>query len=78
KKVRIFLVTGSPEDTESAAPRLSSERWQEAEGCLLVYGGDAQLPPDENVLSVLRQLRPRQPLTGIVQIVHTDAFPDEQ
>ncbi|MGN5575480.1 ImcF-related family protein [Enterobacter sp. Lyrl_3] len=78
KKVRIFLVTGSPEDTESAAPRLSSEHWQEAEGCLLVYGGDAQLPPDENVLSVLRQLRPRQPVTGIVQIVHTDAFPDEQ
>lgn len=78
KKIRIFLVTGSQDDTESAAPGLSSERWQEAEGYLLVYGGDGQLPPDESVLSVLRQLRPRLPLTGIVQIVNTEAFPDEQ
>ncbi|MCW2457607.1 UNVERIFIED_ORG: type VI secretion system protein ImpL [Rahnella aquatilis] len=77
KKISIFLVMGSQDDTQSAAPRLSSERWQEANGYLLIYGGDAQLPPDESVLSVLRQLRPRQPLTGIVQIVNTNAFPDE-
>ncbi|ARZ81307.1 ImcF-related family protein [Enterobacter hormaechei] len=75
RKVRLLLVTGNPDDVQKAAPGLCHDLWQEGDGNVLIYGGDAQSLPDEIFLSKLKRLRPGQPVDGIVQVMSTSALP---
>lgn len=77
RKVRLLLVMGNPEDVEKAAPGLRHDLWQEGDGNVLIYGGDAQSLPDENFLSKLKRLRSRQPVDGIIQVMSTSALPTD-
>ncbi|HBM7664763.1 TPA: type VI secretion protein VasK [Enterobacter cloacae subsp. cloacae] len=77
RKVRLLLVTGNPDDVQKAAPGLCHDLWQEGDGNVLIYGGDAQSLPDEIFLSKLKRLRPGQPVDGIVQVMSTSALPTD-
>lgn len=76
-KVRLLLVTGNTDDVQKAAPGLCHDLWQEGDGNVLIYGGDAQSLPDEIFLSKLKRLRPCQPVDGIVQVMSTSALPTD-
>ena len=77
RKVRILLVMGNPDDVQKAAPGLSHDLWQEGDGNVLIYGGDAQSLPDEIFLSKLVHLRSGQPIDGIIQVMSTSALPTD-
>ena len=77
RKVRLLLVTGNPDDVQKAAPGLCHDLWQEGDGNVLIYGGDAQSLPDEIFLSKLKRLRPGKPVDGIVQVMSTSALPTD-
>jgi type VI secretion system protein ImpL len=66
-KVRLLLVVGEEEAVEAIAPGLSAARWLEGEGVMLLHGGSLR---DEScrtgVFGLLKQLRPRAPLDGVV------------
>ncbi|WP_336666947.1 ImcF-related family protein [Enterobacter mori] len=77
RKVRLLLVTGNPDDVQKAAPGLCHDLWQEGDGNVLIYGGDAQSLPDEIFLSKLKRLRSGQPVDGIIQVMSTSALPTD-
>lgn len=77
RKIRILLVQGSDDDIEKAVPGLARDLWQESEGCVLIHGGDARLPPDKSFFTALKQIRPRRPLDGIVQVMNTITLPTD-
>lgn len=77
RKIRILLVQGNDADIEKAVPGLKHDLWQESDGIVLIHGGDAGAPPDEAFLQAVRQLRPRRPLDGVVQVVNTVGLPSE-
>ncbi|MDN0108887.1 ImcF-related family protein [Yersinia rochesterensis] len=74
-KVRILLVQGESADIEKAVPGLTRDVWQEGDGIVLIHAGDVQSPPDDTFLSALKQVRPRRPLDGIVQVLDTGSLP---
>ncbi|MFZ1874052.1 MAG: ImcF-related family protein [Chania sp.] len=75
RKVRILLVQGDDSDIELAVPGLCRDRWQEGDGMVLIHAGDAQMQPNEAFLAELKQVRPRRPLNGIVQVFNTTYLP---
>lgn len=75
RKVRILLVQGDKEETEQVAPGLCQDLWQEADGSLLIYGGDGCSPADVFFSASLKRLRSGNPLDGIVQILDSAALP---
>ena len=77
-KVRLLLVMGNPDDVQKAAPGLCHDLWQEGDGNVLIYGGDAQSLPDEIFLSKLKRLRSGQPIDGIIQVISTSALPTDR
>ncbi|WP_054180872.1 ImcF-related family protein [Trabulsiella odontotermitis] len=77
RRVRLFLVMGNPDDVKKAAPGLCHDLWQEGDGNVLIYGGDAQSLPDEIFLSKLKRLRSGQPVDGIIQVMNTSALPTD-
>lgn len=77
RKVRLLLVMGNPDDVQKAAPGLCHDLWQEGDGNVLIYGGDAQSLPDEIFLSKLKRLRSGQPVDGIIQVMSTSALPTD-
>lgn len=77
RKVRLLLVMGNPDDVHKAAPGLCHDLWQEGDGNVLIYGGDAQSLPDEIFLSKLKRLRSGQPVDGIIQVMSTSALPTD-
>ncbi|ENF6424534.1 type VI secretion protein VasK, partial [Salmonella enterica] len=77
RKVRLLLVMGNPDDVQKAAPGLCHDLWQEGDGNVLIYGGDAQSLPDEIFLSKLKRLRPSHPVDGIVQVLSSSALPTD-
>lgn len=77
-KVRLLLVMGNPDDVQKAAPGLCHDLWQEGDGNVLIYGGDAQSLPDEIFLSKLKCLRSGQPIDGIIQVISTSALPTDR
>lgn len=77
RQVRVLLVMGTPDDVMKAAPGLCHDLWQEGDGNILIYGGDAQSLPDDVFLSKLRRLRSGNPVDGIVQVMNTAALPTE-
>ncbi|XBS69965.1 ImcF-related family protein [Acerihabitans sp. KWT182] len=66
RKTRIFLLIGEMEQAEALAPGLANDHWLEGDGTLLLWGGDASVEPDEELMVRLRALRRRRPLDGIV------------
>lgn len=68
RKVRLLLVMGNPDDVQKVAPGLCHDLWQEGDGNVLIYGGDAQSLPDEIFLAKLKRLRSGQPVDGIIQV----------
>ncbi|WP_411704061.1 ImcF-related family protein [Edaphovirga cremea] len=77
RKIRILLVQGNDDDIEKAVPGLTRDLWQESEGCVLIHGGDAQSQPEKAFFTTLKQIRPRCPLDGIVQVMNTSALPTD-
>ena len=77
RKVRLLLVMGNPDDVHKAAPGLCHDLWQEGDGNVLIYGGDAQSLPDEIFLSKLKRLRSGLPVDGIIQVMSTSALPTD-
>jgi len=77
RKVRILLVMGNPDEVHKAAPGLCADLWQEGDGNVLIYGGDAQSLPDEIFLSKLKRLRSGHPVDGIVQVLNSSALPTD-
>ncbi|WBU50075.1 type VI secretion protein VasK [Kosakonia pseudosacchari] len=77
RKVRLLLVMGNSEDVQKASPGLCHDLWQEGDGNVLIYGGDAQSLPDEIFLSKLKRLRSGQPVDGIIQVMSTSALPTD-
>ncbi|MCW5004382.1 type VI secretion protein VasK [Enterobacter roggenkampii] len=77
RKVGLLLVMGNPDDVQKVAPGLCNDLWQEGDGNVLIYGGDAQSLPDEIVLSKLKRLRSGQPVDGIIQVMSTSALPTD-
>lgn len=77
RKVRLLLVMGNPDDVHKAAPGLCHDLWQEGDGNVLIYGGDAQSLPDEIFLSKLKRLRSGQPVDCIIQVMSTSALPTD-
>ncbi|HFV5790253.1 TPA: type VI secretion protein VasK, partial [Escherichia coli] len=76
-KVRLLLVMGDPDVVRKAAPGLCHDLWQEGDGYVLIYGGDAQSLPDEIFLSKLKRLRSGQPVDGIIQVMSISALPTD-
>ncbi|EAU4681511.1 type VI secretion protein VasK [Salmonella enterica subsp. diarizonae] len=76
-KVRLLLVMGNQDDVHKAAPGLCHDLWQEGDGNVLIYGGDAQSLPDEIFLAKLKRLRSGQPVDGIIQVMRTSALPTD-
>ncbi|ENC0944771.1 type VI secretion protein VasK, partial [Escherichia coli] len=77
RKVRLLLVMGDPDVVRKAAPGLCHDLWQEGDGYVLIYGGDAQSLPDELFLSKLKRLRSGQPVDGIIQVMSISALPTD-
>ncbi|TKI02608.1 ImcF-related family protein [Martelella alba] len=75
RKVRVLLVMGNKDEVQKIAPGLCRDLWQEGDGHVLVYGGDAQSLPDDVFLSTLKRLRSGSPLDGIIQVMNTTALP---
>ncbi|MCP6434896.1 IcmF-related protein, partial [Klebsiella pneumoniae] len=73
----LLLVMGNQDDVHKAAPGLCHDLWQEGDGNVLIYGGDAQSLPDEIFLSKLKHLRPDHPLDGIIQVMNTSTLPTD-
>ncbi|WP_396673371.1 ImcF-related family protein [Morganella psychrotolerans] len=65
---RYLLITGTPAAVEKLAPGLTREHWQEADGTLLIWGGDVLSVTDEPLIRTLKQLRRRRPLDAIIWV----------
>lgn len=75
-KVRLLLVQGSNSDIEKVVPGLTRDLWQESDGIVLIHGGLPESVPDDEFLSVLKEVRPQRPLDGVVQVMNAAALPD--
>ena len=77
RKVRILLVVGNRDEVQKAVPRLCQDLWQDSDGNVLIYAGDAQTLPDEVFLSKIKSLRSGNPVDGIVHVMNTAALPTD-
>ncbi|WP_061709051.1 ImcF-related family protein [Pseudenterobacter timonensis] len=77
RQVRILLVMGNKDEIQKVVPGLCCDLWQEGDGNVLIYGGDAQSKPDEIFLSRLKHLRSGKPVDGIIQVINTSALPTD-
>ena len=75
-KVRLLLVQGTDSDIEKVVPGLKRDHWQESDGIVLIHGGLAESVPDDEFLSVLKEVRTQRPLDGVVQVMNAVALPD--
>src|SRR5690606_34111519 len=70
-KVTIVLLCGHAELVEQVAPGLSRQRWLEADGRLLLWGGEQFDSMDDELMHAVKKLR-RRPLDALVWV--TDAW----
>ncbi|WP_423250615.1 ImcF-related family protein [Citrobacter gillenii] len=80
-KTRILLVMGDASQVDQLVPKLTSQRWAEGDGVVLIWGGDLADTPDVTLFNAIRKLH-RRPLDGAVWVgnhfqqqdvlVHTD------
>ena len=71
-KVNAVLLCAPAALAEQLAPSLTTQRWLEADGRLLLWGGESADNIDLEVLSALKKLRRRRPLDAVVWA--TDAY----
>lgn len=76
-QVRILLVMGNKDEVQKAVPGLCCDLWQEGDGNVLIYGGNAQSLPDEIFLSRLKHLLSGKAVDGIIQVINTSALPTD-
>ncbi len=69
-KTRILLVMGDVIQVELLVPKLTSLRWVEGDGVVLIWGGTLTEPPDVSLFDAIRKLH-RRPLDGIVWVTPT-------
>lgn len=55
---------------ELLVPKLTSLRWVEGDGVVLIWGGTLTEPPDVSLFDAIRKLH-RRPLDGIVWVTPT-------
>lgn len=75
-KVRLLLVQGTDNDIEKVVPGLKRDHWQESDGVVLIHGGLPESLPDDEFLSVLKEVRTQRPLDGVVQVMNAAELPD--
>lgn len=69
-KTRILLVMGDASQVEQLVPKLTSLRWVEGDGVVLIWGGELIETPDVTLFDAIRKLH-RRPLDGIVWVTPT-------
>jgi type VI secretion system protein ImpL len=69
-KTRILLVMGDASQVELLVPKLTSLRWVEGDGVVLIWGGRLTETPDVTLFDAIRKLH-RRPLDGIVWVTPT-------
>lgn len=69
-KTRILLVMGDASQVELLVPKLTSLRWVEGDGVVLIWGGGLTETPDVTLFDAIRKLH-RRPLDGIVWVTPT-------
>ena len=75
--VRILLVAGHRDEVQKVSPGLCQDLWQEGDGNLLLYAGEAQAAPDVDFIAVLKRLRAARPADGMVQVLDCSALPSD-
>ncbi|VVP58971.1 hypothetical protein PS870_05945 [Pseudomonas fluorescens] len=66
RKVRLLLVIGEPDQIEAIAPGLSTKRWLESQGTVLLWGGSAQSTLDQSFPEQWAGLSRWRALDGVV------------
>ncbi|MEG2434417.1 MAG: hypothetical protein RSA84_25005, partial [Acinetobacter sp.] len=66
-KTRILLVMGAVTQVDQLVPKLTSQRWVEGDGVVLIWGGGLTEAPDATLFDAIRKLH-RRPLDGIVWV----------
>lgn len=69
-KTRILLVMGDALQVDQLVPELTSQRWVEGDGVVLIWGGKLTATPDVSLFDTIRKLH-RRPLDGVVWVTHT-------
>ncbi|HEE9993721.1 TPA: type VI secretion protein VasK [Citrobacter braakii] len=69
-KTRILLVMGDAPQVDQLVPELTSQRWVEGDGVVLIWGGKLTATPDVSLFDTIRKLH-RRPLDGVVWVTHT-------
>lgn len=69
-KTRILLVMGDASQVEQLVPKLTTQRWVEGDGVVLIWGGTLTETPDASLFDAIRKLH-RRPLDGIVWVTPT-------
>lgn len=69
-KTRILLVMGDAPQVDQLVPKLTSQRWVEGDGVVLIWGGTLTETPDASLFDAIRKLH-RRPLDGIVWVTPT-------
>lgn len=69
-KTRLLLVMGDASQVDQLVPKLTSQRWVEGDGVVLIWGGTLTEAPDASLFDAIRKLH-RRPLDGIVWVTPT-------
>ena len=69
-KTRVLLVMGDATQVEQLVPKLTTQRWVEGDGVVLIWGGRLTETPDASLFDAIRKLH-RRPLDGIVWVTPT-------
>ncbi|WP_407181924.1 hypothetical protein [Citrobacter europaeus] len=69
-KTRILLVMGDASQVEQLVSKLTTQRWVEGDGVVLIWGGTLTETPDASLFDAIRKLH-RRPLDGIVWVTPT-------
>ncbi len=75
-KVRLLLVQGTDDHIEKVVPGLKRDHWQENDGTVLIHAGLAKAELEPEFVDALNEVRPQQPIDGIVQVMDCAQLPD--
>lgn len=82
RRVSVLIVLGEPEQVEQTAPGLTTQQWLDAEGTVIIWGGNGRADDNAELFGMLRRLR-RRPADAVVWVADearaeqsalTDAF----
>lgn len=75
RKIRLFWVIGENHTVDSIFPNLREQQWQQGDGMVMIYGGDASSPQSEALLTSLSRVCSRRPPDGVILAMNNDALP---